>query len=210
MDFKRVLKLNRIVLGFIILILIASALAIYNQRTNTKGKSSLSMPADWTTFKSDQYGFRFSYPKSWGKAKLSTNKDIGGVARYSIVFTPAKPTEISKSISVNMDSSDCKNVCVTKDSVKKNIAAGKTAFVKYTNNSYAWINSSTESKTNTLTEVMVVDIPKIKVTAAAVFYTLNNGNNCPQNKFAVDSKDSCITVKDYDTVMQVLQSIEAI
>jgi hypothetical protein len=215
---SKVLKRGFLVaLGLFILVILGSA--IYAASHN-KSKKVASLPATWSEYRDTKYGFKFSYPSSWGKPQVSDIKGVVG-DRYQITFVSSSKTPPKASIGMAMDSSDFSSTpcpasgcpsgaAMTATIVKSNISASAKNFAMSDSTSYALVINSDSSHISTLNAVQIVSLPKLKVSAASLLLSRRDADKCPERQLASSTKGGCVTSADYNLISQVLKSMQAI
>jgi hypothetical protein len=211
----------RAILPFILVILVI-ILAAWFGYDNRKNNSNNSM-AGWSNFTSQKYGFKFTYPPYWGTPSVSvTDGKVGKF--YQIGFkTDPSLNSANKNLTVMVDiySQDYVNIlCAQTDcpaqatldakTIQKNIKDGAAVFIRHDSSSYASLNNVAANNTSTLTDVQIINVPKINASGAIGIYWLNSASNCPDGKFAGNSKTNCVTLIDYNSLSQALKSIKGL
>jgi hypothetical protein len=210
-----------VVLPFIVLIvvIILAAWFGYDNRKNSSG----SIPAGWTEYKSQKYGFKFAYPGYWGTPSVDTTKGKSGTF-YQVNFkTDPSLNSTNKNLSVliNMYSQDYVSIlcaqaacpgqtALDSRTIQKNLKAGAATFIKHDDSSYAFLSNVPLNSTNTLSDTQIVDIPKINVSGVIGIYSKSNANKCTPGKFASRAETGCITFSDYNSLQEALKSIHAL
>jgi hypothetical protein len=210
-----------IIVPFILLIIVV-VFAVWDGRhnNNSASNSSFSAPAGWNEYKATKYGFKFSYPTSWGTPQVTADKGKSG-NHYQIGFTPdpkSKSANKNLSVLIGMDSSDytsatcsssaCQgpNAALSSKTVQNNLKFGASTFIKRDATSYAFLSSTPDS--SFLTDVQIVNLTQVKASAASAIYRLQSATNCPPGKLAPISSKSCVTQASYSDINQVLKSLQ--
>jgi hypothetical protein len=216
---SRLVKLE-IILPVILLIIIFF-IAWYGRHNNGALNNDV-IPTSWIEYKATKYGFKFSYPTSWGAAQIVNTKGKTG-SQYQVNFGVSPNSKIANknlSVFISMQSDDyissiCSSDCqsqtntATSKSIRANLKSKSNSFIKHDDSSYAFMATIPAAKISTLTDVQVVNLPKLKVSGAVGIYTVKDIGDCPTAKFASSSKGGCITHANYDTLSKVLKSLEA-
>lgn len=217
----KMLKIDTII-AFCILIVVAALAAVYSHYHHSAPvNSAQTSAAGWTNYSSSKYGFKFSYPGSWGKPQVTSQSGVKGNA-YSISFAPTGTRK--QTININMTSADYqRKVCpdgacqvisgaVTSQNIQSDLKDKKdktSAFVASDNSSYGFITNTPGAGTM-LQDEQTVSLPHINVSAAIGTFTLAGTGNCPQNRFAPSGSAQCVSQKDYNTFNQMMKSIQAV
>ncbi len=178
----------------------------YNQWHNKSSSSSL--PANWSEYKNDKYGFKFSYPKNWGTPQLLQSPDQNG-AQYQISFS-APNKSIRYSTVVSFDSTPAG---LKKNNIEEVLSSqDKSQYVKYDVSSYAILFKDPTSKIPPqLIIYQIVSLQKINVSAVVIEAMVDQPDSqCPTNKLADSSVKNCITDSIYETVNKFAKSIHSL
>ncbi len=211
-----------IIFPFVLLIIVVVFAVWHGQRDNNSSTAT-SVPAGWSQYKADKYGFEFNHPSTWGDPVVGVTKGKTG-SLYLVNFKPspgAKAVNSKSSVSISMYSKDYVNALCSQvacpaqksldsQTIQASIKAGAKTFIKYDATSYAMLNSNLLTHTSSLTDEQIVELPKINVGGIIGVSTLSGTNTCPQDKFAPSTQSGCIGPGDYDTLNQVLKSFKAI
>jgi hypothetical protein len=186
-------------------------------------KSSSPAPkqtaSQWTEFKSDEYGFKLNYPKEWGDVSVR-ERTLQVGKTYNINF--GAPSATVKGVGITMDSDDYEakycdpdgkcytEVGVSKTTIKDRLK-NKAGLATATDDGYAMIQNYPKQKISGFSASQIVNLPKIKVSAAVASYQVfKSSDKCPQVKFINDSTLKCVTEEDYHQVSKVLKSLKAL
>jgi hypothetical protein len=206
----------------LVLLVIVVVFAVWDGRhNNSASKSSSSSAAGWSEYKATKYGFKFSYPASWGTPAVSLTKGKTG-SFYQVGFTGGVVQKTAKpSVLINMYSKDYVNtICSQTDcALQKSLDAQAVMdslknylklFIKHDDSSYATLNYSPSLHSSTLSDTQIVSVPKINVTAAAGLYAVTGAASCPIGKFAQATQQGCINNSDYNMLNKVMKSIQGV
>lgn len=215
-----------IILAFGLLVVVIVLASWHAASHKPSSSSNSSATSGWSQYSSSKYGFKFSYPGSWGTPQIVANKGTTG-SQYQVVFVAnpkSKDTNTNKNltVSIEMDSADyAKKICpsgqchtisnvTTSKTIQSDLKTNSKSFVKYDSNSYGFIVVNPPASVSTLTVEQIVNIPKSDVSAATASYSLAASKGCAQGKFTPSTKSNCVTQSDYDTVNNALKSIQAL
>lgn len=210
-------KLDKMV-AFGILILAIIFLALYSYY-HKSGKASL--PAGWTHYTSEKYGFQFDYPASWGSPSFTLAQGNKGKS-YTVSFASdprLASTNSGVSVKFDMDSEDY----ISKDcgsgscpvayqtTTKKSILSdlkSTAPFVKRDASSYGLVTSVPGYTSLRLKRI--IQLPALKVSAVTATYSISRAGSCPKDKLAPSTESHCISQTDYNNLNNSLKSIKAI
>lgn len=225
------IKLGAITAALIIVL----ALAFFAWHSHSKSsKEQSTLPAGWSQYSNQAYGFQFDYPSKWGAPTVKTttsseNKEQTGVI-YSISF---KDTPIKNYVNLSfqstdytqkfchqdnkcdtidgLTSSDIKNYLSSKNPPVKPVKSdsGSVAMVVYKACSDQFCKGK-YARNGTLSISQIVDFPKIKVNAVNLAYSMLDPSSSCQNDTLVTDSSNCITETDFTTLNKVAKSLAAI
>lgn len=189
-----------------------------------------------TTYKNEELGFKFVYPKKWGEPQLSKNTSNTGTS-YSINIYPTATNTTNKVVDFWLNSEDYTDQGASdfglrdmKSSTKSSVLA---SIGEYTKNppdyaKVAYLGSESyilaygngdygEGEIDRLYASHVVAIPKLNLSAIDGRYSavldVNNIQkaNCTKGKISTTNPAGlCITQKEVNEFKAALQSFEAI
>ena len=207
-----------IIFPFILLIIVVVFAVWHGQRDNNSSTAT-SIPAGWSQYKADKFGFEFNYPNGWGSPQVATTKGAAG-NHYQVTFgadPKFKPANKDLKTVVSMDSSDYRltgcsaadcQTALTSKTIQTNLKTNSKSLIRHDDSSYAFLANI--GGTSTLTDAQIVNLSKVKVSAVLGIYSLAGTGSCPAGKFAPSAQPGCIGPGDYDTLNQVLKSFKAI
>jgi hypothetical protein len=216
----KMLKLD-IILAFGVLVIVIIAASWYAASHHKSSQNNSGIPAGWSQFKSDKYGFKFSYPAFLGKPAVTTTKGKTGNF-YQVSFAGASAKITAKpSVLINMYSKDYVNsICSHTDcppqksldsqAVLDSLKNSPKLFIKHDSSSYATLSYNPSLHTSTLSYTQIVNVPKLNTTAAVGLYSLSGTATCPAGKFAQNTQQGCMSNSDYNTFSKVMKSIQGV
>jgi len=222
--------------GLILLIIVAllafSGWRLWDHHNKTAKEAARN--SRWTEYVNQSYGFKFAYPKSWGAPVVSQIPEQNGQS-YTISFRklrpnyahPPKPTQaIMPAFSMSFESagvthSNCApngqceaSHALAAPDIKKVLSGDKKDLAKYDSTSYAIIFSDLRGGVvSGLNFYQTVDLPKPGVTAVKASYynmAVSSSEHCPINQISQDTRSNCITQSVFDTVGQLVKSLQAV
>jgi hypothetical protein len=208
----------------LLLVLVAVVAFIGGWYLGTKHQSSSQKAASTSnllSYKNTKYGFQLMYPSDWGNPSTTENT-INNDTHYIVRFQKSPVNATSFNISLWMDYSDPKNsTCnaskqcfdpsaVTSVNIHDTLKNNKSVLTASDSSSYAIVSNPSGQNISSLTAAQIVNISKIKASAATITYQVSGVSGCSSNKFATNSTSGCITHSDYETVNQVLKSLKSL
>lgn len=229
---RRTVPVKILVLFFILLGLLGGLYVYYtSHKDKTPSDTTSSLPVSWVEYKNVKYSLEFIYPNSWGSPMISESLFQTG-KHYDITFAHSPATSNSSSeVSIILDSEDAATkICdsggeqcvvssvLTSSVIEQKLKEDKSLFATYNNSSYATIlgnieqNSASKLSASKLSVYQVVNLPKLKVSAAQGIYAIMpSSSTCLENKFSPqNSEQNCITNDLYDTMSKILKSFKSI
>ena len=203
-------------IGVFILVLIVAGGYAYHRRSGSSSNSNTSISVGWSLYKSDKYGFEFSYPNDWG-GPTTTEVSNSASKQYVVAF----PTDSTKSIKIEMDSGlsnnkdcdpgkGCTTGEVSKAYIESRLKNDKSDLAASDTTSFANV-VSVPKQVSGLSVYRIVSVPKIKTDAARLSYVVTSaGVSCPQNGFAPTSTEGCVTKDTYVVADQVIKSLQSL
>ncbi|MBX4190944.1 hypothetical protein KW794_02545 [Candidatus Saccharibacteria bacterium] len=200
---------SSILMVIILAIIVLAALATwYFTKPASKqvysGATTVSIPSDWLEYKATKYGFVFNYPKTWSSPEVKESV-LEGVKQEEITFSGNSKTTYSV---VTFMTPDNAKVTSNRANIQKTLAGDKKSFLKYDGGSYS--TALMDSGTKSIAQInisQIVNLPKLKISAAVTEVLLNPNSKCAGNKLAASSNDGCFSETDYTTVSQFVKTV---
>lgn len=199
---------NNVTVLVIVLVAIAAFIGgWYGGQRHNKASTGNKTASTVASYKNPDNGFQLQYPTDWGTPSFSKSDFTGGT-NYMISFYKKPAGDLKYSIVITMVKGQN---ALTSDNVKLILKNNKGLTAVSDDSSYATIANSSKLKISSMSEVRIVSLPKIGVTAASMSYQINGSKgDCPANNFATNSSGACVERSDYDNVNQVLKSIKSL
>lgn len=206
-----------LILVAVVVVAVVAWYAYHKKHNDSPVNNSVSsLSQDWTQYKATKYGFMFDYPKTWGTPTVSEYTRKQGT-HYEIGFS----TDTKQGISVTaaFDSKDemnpgCGGSCgilkgYVKEDVLKALSGTKANYVKYDSSSYSTLQVDPKSDVaGELFMYQIVNLSKIKATAAQIAYTRMGSATCPSDKLADNNVSGCVTLASYNDLNRFAKSIK--
>jgi|GEM_PF-2318515 len=213
-------------MGLLILVILIGAGYYISHKKSTDKSNDKTLPANWSEYKSSQYGFKFSYPAHWGTPNISALTADKGKT-YSINFNnPKQAVKTSKPvrISISFDSDDMsKKVCgqdnasvcgsvkaFTSKDIQTVLASNNKSLITHDNNSYAiLVNAPEMNLQNQLNIYRTIKLDNLNVSAVKGSYGILGSNKaCPTDKLSANTSNDCINMTIYDDLNNSLKSLQ--
>jgi hypothetical protein len=217
-----------LVIAVVIAAVVGGILYWHNHQTNKNG--STASESDWTDYKNDQYGIKFSYPTKWGPPIISqvslseqpANQDIPKVTdqkgkHYQINFTKQNGEQTVINItSTDFSETRCfsdgpctTNKGFTKEDVQKILSVNtflKGGPIKKDDSSYTNLSYNTAQGVITISQIS--DLGKLNATASKLTFSIvKPASSCPNNSLAAAGTPNCITENDFSNLNKLAKSL---
>lgn len=218
-------------LVFLVLVIILAAVGAFLWPAK-KTLSPTASQSPWADYSSQKYGFKFTYPKSWGNPQV--REAVAGSGKHYLISFVSTSTKVgfdpktkqlvlpNKSEWIEMDSADAtsksctsETECevipgITESAVKTVLSKHDISLAQQDASSYAAVSAAPlYNQQSNLDVYQIVNLPKIKVSAAhGLFHISGKAAGCPQNKFSANI--SCVSRSDYNSLNKTLRSLKAL
>lgn len=214
-----------LILAALIVLFIATLAYGYFQNKNSKNSPATSN-SNWAEFKSEKYGFKFDYPKEWGKVSLSK---VPGVSGHSFLITfklqrnmspdtpRSRPVVAIKADTNNLTNQACDAItqkCETENGFSSkdinNRLEDKSGLVKYGEDYYSTLDSAPEMNlSQKLTLANIVNLKSLNISAVRGEYSLiGYDTKCPAKEISYAPRQGCIDNGTFDNLKKTLESFD--